>query len=329
MLNDFILCAIEARADLLTGDHQVAVRMFAGFYEGCPELVIDLYAKTLVLFGYAQSTEENDGLLAAAQKLILEQLPWLESAVQKQRFASDLAKRSGIVSFGDKPSTQIREHGVWYALNLLMNQDTSFYLDTRHLRQWLLENATGWSVLNTFAYTGSLGLAALAGGADRIVQTDRNPKFLAVARQGGMINRLDIGKMKLRAGDFFSEVARLKRSSDLFDCAIIDPPFFSTTKMGTVDLVNESTHLINKVRPLIRDGGWLVAINNALFLSGADYIRSLDALCADGYLSIEQLIPVPADITGYPQTIVGSPPSDPAPFNHPTKIVLLRVRRKG
>jgi 23S rRNA (cytosine1962-C5)-methyltransferase len=37
---------------------------------------------------------------------------------------------------------------------------------------------------------------------------------------------------------------------------------------------------------------------------------------------------VPADITGYPETIVSNPPVDPAPFNHPTKIAVLPVHRK-
>jgi 23S rRNA (cytosine1962-C5)-methyltransferase len=75
--------------------------------------------------------------------------------------------------------------------------------------------------------------------------------------------------------------------------------------------------------------GWLVAINNALYLSGRDYLGMLEELSADGYLSIEQLIPIPPDITGYAQTIQGYPPTDPAPFNHPTKIAVLRVKRKS
>jgi 23S rRNA (cytosine1962-C5)-methyltransferase len=161
-----------------------------------------------------------------------------------------------------------------------------------------------------------------------VIQTDRSKKFLALARGSAMRNRLDLGKMKLRAADFFSVVGRFKRENTLFDCVILDPPFFSSTAKGTVDLVNESTRLINKVRPLIKDGGWLVTINNALFLSGQDYVQGLETLCQDGYLSIEQLIPIPEDITGYPETIVDQPPSDPAPFNHPTKIAILKVKRK-
>ncbi len=328
--------ALEARSGLIDENHTSAFRVFNGFYEGCPELVADIYARTLILFGYGDSPPQAEKLLNRAQTHLLEELPWITCVIQKFRHHSDSARRRGVITHGESPATKIREHGIWYALDVQMQQDASFYLDTRNLRKWLLDNAAGpvlstvegWRVLNTFAYTGSLGVAALAGGAVRVIQGDRNRKFLALARQSGMLNHLDIGKMKLQAGDFFSQIAQLKRSRELFDCVIVDPPFFSATKKGTVNLSSESTRLINKVRPLVRDGGYLVSINNALFLSGAEYMQAIESLCADGYLAIETLISVPKDITGYPQTVVDSPPYNPAPFNHPTKIVILRVRRK-
>jgi 23S rRNA (cytosine1962-C5)-methyltransferase len=327
-LTTWLELALQARANLLRADQNAALRLFAGFYEGSPDLIADLYARTLVLFDHGKDQYNGTAHLEVAQDFYLDQLPWIECVVQKKRCASDQQGRRGIVTFGANPAQQIEEHGVIYAIDLLMNQDASFYLDTQELRKWLRENAAGWQVLNTFAYTGSLGIAALAGGAARVIQTDRSKKFLALARGSAMHNRLDLGKMKLRTADFFSEVARLKRQSALFDCVILDPPFFSSTAKGTVDLVNESTRLINKIRPLIEDGGWLVTINNALFLRGTDHLQSLEALCQDGYLSIEQIIPIPEDITGYPETIVNPPPTDPAPFNHPTKIVILNVKRK-
>jgi len=330
----FLELALEARTDLMDAQHGAVLRLFAGFYEGSfdikggRELVADLYAHTLVLFDHSKDEWEGEANLHLAQEFYLHQLPWIDCVVQKRRYAHNPAARRGQITFGSAPAQQITENGVMYAIDLLMNQDASFYLDTHNLRKWLLENSASWQVLNTFAYTGSLGVAALAGGAGHVIQTDRSKKFLGLARESAMRNRLDLGKMKLRTADFFNEVARLKREKILFDCVIIDPPFFSSTSKGTVDLVNESTHLINKVRPLIKDGGWLVAINNALFLSGQDYIKSLEALCQDGYLFIEQIIPVPADITGFPDTIQGQPPTNPEPFNHPTKIAILKVNRK-
>ena len=140
-------------------------------------------------------------------------------------------------------------------------------------------------------------------------------------------NGFPIHKQDFIAQDFFPTVAKFKSTKQLFDCVIIDPPFFSTTSRGRIDLENESTRLINKVRPLINDGGWLIAINNALYVSGSDYFQSLEGLCQDGYLKIEALMPVPADFIGYEP--VGKPITDPAPFNHSTKIALLKVKRKS
>jgi 23S rRNA (cytosine1962-C5)-methyltransferase len=327
-IGKYLSAALKARHTSQDQDIAAALRLFNGFYEGCPELVIDRYAGTLVLYGYGEHPDQVSSFLEQVEVFLRPRLARVTCVVHKMRASNDLAQRRGLVRFGDEPDQQIREHGVIYAIDLQMNQDASFYLDTRHLRRWLLGKSGGWRVLNTFAYTGSLGVAALAGGAARVVQVDRSRKFLELARRSAMLNHLDLGKMKLDAVDFFSRVAYYKRRGELFDCVILDPPFFSATKKGVVDLVAESVRLINKVRPLVIDGGWLVTINNALFLSGAEYMRSLEALCRDGYLSIDHLIPVPQDITGYPETIVNSPPSDPAPFNHPTKIAVMRVRRR-
>jgi 23S rRNA (cytosine1962-C5)-methyltransferase len=45
-------------------------------------------------------------------------------------------------------------------------------------------------------------------------------------------------------------------------------------------------------------------------------------------LEIAALIPVPEDFTGYTQTRSGTPITDPSPFNHSTKIAVLKVKQK-
>jgi len=320
--------AFCARRSLLDPDDQSALRLFTGFYEGEPRLLADIFASTLLLTAYCDSTSDARVLLDTAQRFYQERIPWLSCVVQKQRLAKDPVLKRGKISFGGEPAASIRENGIRYALELTINQDASFYLDTRALRAWLKENSHGLEVLNTFAYTGSLGVAALAGGVARVIQVDRSAKYLGLARRSAMLNRLDLGRMKLRADDVFSEIGNCKKEGLFFDLALLDPPFLSVTEKGKVDLVSESTRLINKLRPLIKDGGRLVAINNALFLSGQEYMQSLEALCQDGYLEIEQILPVPEDITGFAETIVSKPPVAPAPFNHPTKIVIMRAKRQ-
>lgn len=321
--------AVTARAALLDAPHRGAVRLFSGFFEGAPDLVADCYGGTLVLHNYADPPAAGEAAVEAATRFLMERLSWLQAVVVKPRNAPTLAERHGVLRRGTKPDTRVREHGVWYALDLLMQRDATLYLDTRDLRRWAIEHLAGKSVLNTFAYTGSLGVAAMAGGARRVVQTDLKREYLNIAKTSYTLNGFPIVKGDFQAGDFWTRVSRMKRAGERYDCVFVDPPFFAATSKGTVDLVAQSHRVINKVRPLINDGGVLIAINNALFVSGAEYLRTLDTLCADGYLAIEELIPVPPDCTGYPETRVRPPLVDPAPFNHSTKIAVLRVRRKA
>lgn len=61
--------------------------------------------------------------------------------------------------------------------------------------------------------------------------------------------------------------------------------------------------LINKVRPLVAHEGKLIQINNALYLfPGSTVMQTLEALESTGSVQRERLIPVPEDITGFPQT---------------------------
>jgi 23S rRNA (cytosine1962-C5)-methyltransferase len=320
--------AIASRETLFDSRHESAFRLFNGFTDGCPDLVIDLYASTLLLHNYADDPAGGKLLVQEAQQFLQDKLVWLRAGIVKTRNAKSQEEKRGKLVVGERPDTRIREHGVWYAVDLMMNRDASLYLDTRNLRKWLIENMKDKTLLNTFAYTGSLGVAALAGGARRVVQQDLNRQFLNLAKTSCTLNGFPIAKQDFIPEDFFTLVGQLKRTNQLFDCVLIDPPFFSKTSKGKVDQVNESARLINKVRPLINDGGTLIAINNALYVSGKGYMQTLEALCEDGYLKIKALIPVPEDFTGYPETRMGNLITDPAPFNHSTKIVILEVRRK-
>ena len=323
MNTDVIARALDARAGLFDARHEAAFRLFAGFYEGNPQLAVDLYARTLVLHNYTDPPAAGHAGIQAAQDFLLGQLDWVSAVVVKERHAADPDIRKGRLVHGAQPDTRIREHGARYAIDLLMNRDTSFYLDTRNLRAWAKQHLAGKTVLNTFAYTGSLGVAAMAAGAARVVQLDANRAFLNLAKESYTLNGFPIRKPDFVTGDFWAVTSRMRREKQTFDCVFLDPPFFATSGAGTVDLENDAHRLINKVRPLVAAGGWLVAVNNALFVSGRDYLATLNALCADGYLSVDELIAVPPDVTGYPNTVVSTPPVDPAPFNHPTKIAVL------
>jgi len=318
--------AIASRLSLMDSQHESAFRLFNGFTEGYPDLTLDIYARTLVIHNYADDPAQNQILIHEVTSYMQSALNWLHAGILKVRNGKTQEEKKGSLVFGDKPDRKIKEYGLWYSINLTLNRDSSLYLDTRILRKWIMDHLKDKSVLNTFAYTGSFGVAALKGGASRVVQVDLNREFLNIAKESYTLNGIPIQKGDFISRDFFEQVGNMKRENKRFDCVIIDPPFYSTTSKGKVDQVHDSARLINKVRPLINDGGILIAINNALYVSGQTYIQTLEELCKDGYLKIKELIPVPEDFTGYNK--VGSPITDPGPFNHSTKIAVLDVRKK-
>jgi 23S rRNA (cytosine1962-C5)-methyltransferase len=316
-----------------------AVRLFNGFWEGWPGLAVELYHRTLVILLYEEAVAHGIDLAQVCLDFYPSSLPRrLDGILLKERGSPDPRRRQGIPlsathsaakeDRGIPLATQIQEHGVLYALDLQLHQDTSLYLDTRQLRQWAVEQLDGAHVLNTFAYTGSLGAAARAAGASSVTQTDLSSDFLALARRTFHLNGWDMPRGSFITGDFFSVVANLKQQNRLFDCVFLDPPIFSVTAKGRVDMLGQYTRLINKVRPLVAHGGALVAVNNAVYMPGEVYLSLLQDLCSSGYMELESLISVPPDFIGYAQKPLDPLPADPAPFNHSTKIAVLRLSRK-
>lgn len=321
--------AIDARAHLLDAAHEGAVRLFHGFAEGDASLSVDLYGSTLVLHDHAELTGDSRARIDAVVEAVRAKLPWVRCAVWKARRSDDASARNGVAVLGAEADLdrKVREGGVWYALSLTMNRDAGLYLDARGLRAWARTNLVAKRVLNTFAYTGSLGVAARVGGARLVIQLDRNATFLDVARRSCELNGVAVSRRHLVAGDYFTETSRLRREGALFDCVFVDPPFFSSTAKGTVDLEEGAARVIDKARPLVGDGGWLVAVNNALWVSGEEWLRTLTA-GGGGYVELEATVPVPDDARGMVLSAHPALPADPAPFAHPTKIAVLRVRRK-
>ena len=207
----FLTAAIDARASLTNGSHDTAYRLFNGFTEGAPLLALDVYGQTVVINDHSESTTGDEVTVKAVAELVRSKLPWLKSGLWKVRNAKDEGLRNGSMLFGTEKelARRIVEDGVTYALDLRMNRDSSLYLDTRLLRAWAKKTLGNKRVLNTFSYTGSLGIAARAAGAVQVMHTDLNNSFLTVAKDTYSMNGWPIAKRDFRVGDFFDGVGAL------------------------------------------------------------------------------------------------------------------------
>ena len=323
--------AIESRAEFLTPPHRGAFRLFDGFRESVGEvtpLVLEIYGDTLVAFDYRRAPDDDPKPVEAIMARLQEKLPFLRTGILKQKRADDPEVRRGHLILGEavQVSRRIEENGIRYALDLLSHHDATFFLDTRNLRAFLQAESKGKRVLNAFAYSCSLGVAAQAGGARQVLHTDKNRGVLNLGKDSYSLNGLPIRRADFVAGDFFDVAARLRKTGELFDTVVIDPPFFADGGGGRVDLVSSVAALLDKARPLVGHEGLLVVVVNALFIPGSAVMSELEKMVADGYATIERTIEVPADCA--PVLAAGRTlPADPAPFNHPTKIAMVRLRR--
>lgn len=150
----------------------------------------------------------------------------------------------------------------------------------------LAAEAAGKDVLNLFAYTCGAGVAALAAGASSVVNVDHSAAYLAVGRRNTALNA---SKWEGRppvvqyiAQDFYTaarqmaglgvagRASRGRRNATFpklaprdFDLVVLDPPTFTKSAFGAVDIVNDYPALAKPSLLCTRPGGMLVATNHA------------------------------------------------------------------
>lgn len=102
----------------------------------------------------------------------------------------------------------------------------------------------GRRVLDLFAGSGQLGIEALSRGAAGCVFVDKNTEAVKIIRQ----NLLHTGLAEKSQVLGTDALSYLTRPGDRFDLVFLDPPYASELLMP----------VLNKVAPLINDGGIIV-----------------------------------------------------------------------
>jgi len=108
-------------------------------------------------------------------------------------------------------------------------QKTGFFLDQRENRQRVRALAAGREVLDAFSYSGGFALAALAGGARRVVAVESSAPALEVARENLAANQLDASRLVFEQADVFAHLRLLRDRGARFDLVVLDPPKFAPT----------------------------------------------------------------------------------------------------
>ena len=123
----------------------------------------------------------------------------------------------------------IIEYGLNFRVDVEAGQKTGFFLDQRENRQRVRSLAAGREVLDAFSYTGGFAIAALAGGAKRVLAVESSAPSLEVARENLAANPLDPAKVEFAKADAFTHLRKLRDAGARFGLVVLDPPKFAPT----------------------------------------------------------------------------------------------------
>ncbi len=155
----------------------------------------------------------------------------------------------------------VREGDLLYWVNPFDYLDYGLFLDHRPLRKMIQQESAGKAVLNLFAYTGSISVAAAKGGAE-VTTIDMSNTYLAWAQRNFELNNLISQKHAFIRADIVQWLQR--PNSKKFDLIILDPPTFSNSKKmeQSFDIQRDQEHLIKACMQKLKPEGKLYFSNN-------------------------------------------------------------------
>jgi len=154
------------------------------------------------------------------------------------------------------------ENGARFIIRPAEGLNPGLFLDMREVREFVRASAAGNTVLNCFAYTCAFGVAALQGGAARVLNLDISRHYLDWGRENVELNGYATVLTDFVKGDVFDWLKRFGRRGQKFDVVILDPPSYSTTHETRFAVEHDTARLVALAAPVVQPGGTLIACTN-------------------------------------------------------------------
>lgn len=175
----------------------------------------------------------------------------------------------------------VHENGLKFEISFQTGYSQGIFLDQRLNRKWVMEHSRGLSVLNCFSYTCGFGMAAAAGGAERVVNLDLSKPYLEWGRRNYHLNGLPVRDQDFIYGDTFDWLKRFARQGKKFGGIILDPPTFSRSnkdqKRHVFRAEKDLGELVRAAMEVLEEGGWMFVSTNCRILTEPRFLRLVEA----------------------------------------------------
>jgi 23S rRNA (cytosine1962-C5)-methyltransferase len=278
-----LAAALDVRTDLIARLHAEqtdAYRLFHGSVEGHPGLTVDRYGELLLVQCFHSPLAAQ--ALAALRAFYSERLPGLV-LVFNDRSQANSRIANPLPPDEIEAATllrQMHEMGVAYRIaGRHAAQDPWLFLDLRAARRRVMQEATGKSLLNLFAYTGGVGIAAAKAGARFVVNVDFADSSITIGKENVRLNELPVRPRFVKCDAFaamrqYSGLGQPERvrgklmppfpklEAQTFDLVFLDPPRHAKSPFGVVDLINDYASVFKPALLCTAEEGTLICTNN-------------------------------------------------------------------
>ncbi|WP_318421295.1 class I SAM-dependent methyltransferase [Photobacterium leiognathi] len=238
-------------------------RLFHGrgrCWQGLEQLTVDWLQGQVLVSLFKEPSPEFLAELTILLNKLTETAEWQNSGAtslllqHRDRLGSPMD-----VIWGETSEYQdVIESGLVYKLDLGRKQNNGLFLDMRFGRDWVREQAEGKRVLNLFAYTCGFSVAAIAGGAEHVVNLDMAKAALNRGRDNHHLNKHDLKKVSFLGHELFKSWGKVRKYGP-YDLIIIDPPSF---QKGSFALTKDYQKILRRLPELLTENGTVLACVN-------------------------------------------------------------------
>jgi len=298
--------AMVMRRRLIESNTTTAYRLINAESDGLPGLIVDKYADYIVCQFLSSGAEFFKQPIVNQLRSLIEPAGIFERSDTEARKKEGLAITTGPLYGNEPPETIIVEQsGIRFLVNIRQGHKTGMYLDQRENRNVILKNAKDAKVLNCFAYTGAFTMAALCGGAERVINIESSADIINMIVKNTELNGYDVSRLVNIQGDAFQVLREYRDRGERFDLVVLDPPKFIHSAQqlqrgcrGYKDINMVAMKLLNK-------NGQLVTFSCSGHLSPELFQKVIADAALDAGRS--------ASIV----SVLGQPPDHPVALNFP------------
>lgn len=261
--------AWQRRAALHQSSETNAYRLINHSGDGFSDLTVDRYGNVLVANVYSAGVKVQPPreLLTILAEYAAAQAVYIKYRPAQANVLSEEARRALIplqpLIGRAMDSAEVIENGSRFLIRPAEGLNPGLFLDMREVRAWVQAQSHGKTALNCFAYTCAFGVAALRGGAARVLNLDIARRYLDWGRANAELNGFATAPADFVKGDVFDWLQRFGKRGQTFDLVILDPPSYSTTHQTRFTVERDTARLVALAAHTVQPGGYLIACTNS------------------------------------------------------------------